>query len=320
MTHLSDFLHQIHASAGDWIMLAIRGDAMLIPARSNDVLFYILLEGEVTISATGNRPLHLAPSDVAMVFGGVAHELATGPDRSRTAFNYFDYPHDHDIPPSMEIGTGPVRGRLMVGKVRISWPVIVQPAAMPNCLLLHMGPTEASAAEIVGLFTRAQKGVGASAYLTKLAELALLRTLRENVELLRSLPPDAASLQIARALRLIRNSPSEHWTVARLAREVGMSRSSFADKFVLHAGRPPMEAVTEVRMRRAAEMLGLDRSAVGEIALCTGYRSEAAFARRFEQFFGTTPGRYRKRLRDEQKGEEVRDALQAYERDPAAIG
>jgi len=298
MTHLSDFLHQIHASAGDWVALTICGDAFLTSARSADVLFYIVLDGDVIMSARGDRSLDLRPSDVVMVFGGVEHNLATSRKVSRPmTFDYFVHPHDYDVPPSIRVGTGPISAKLMVGKVRISWPMILRPAALPTCLLLHMGPTEASAAEIIGLFTRAQVGVGASAYLTKLAELAMLRTLRENVELLRRLPPDAASLQIARSLRLIKSRPSENWSVARLAREVGMSRSSFADKFVQYMGRPPMEAVTEARMHLAAELLDSERANVGEVALRTGYRSEAAFARRFEQFFGATPGRYRKQIR-----------------------
>lgn len=301
MAHLSDFLHQIHAHGGDWVAFDVGDDRRFAPSRSPDVLFYVVLSGELRIRTRPGRTVTLRPSDVAMVFGGAPHVFETGRPLAEAAFTYFDQPHDLDAPPSLRLGGHPVAARVLVGKVRISWPAALRPAGLPPCLHLHMGPTEASEAEIVGLFTRSQSGPGASAYLTKLAELAMLRTLRENVELLRRLPPDNASLQIARALKLIEGAPGASWSVHRLAREIGMSRSSFAEKFVQHTGNSPMEVVTEARMRFASELLDAEPLSLPEVAQRSGYRSEAAFSRRFERHFGTTPGRYRRQSRDHRR-------------------
>ena len=301
MASLSDFLHQIHANSGDWAAIELRGDRRLLPTRCDELLFYIVLEGEVRIAIrTGGSPA-LAPGDVAIIFGGIAHQIDSGSPGSGTGFDYFGKRHDLDIPPLLKIGTGSLSARLLVGRIGISWPIMLRPAGLPPYLHLRMGPTAASAAEIVALFTRAMTGAGASAYLTKLAELAMLRTLRENVELLSQLPPDTASLQITRALTLIDAAPGETWSLGRLAREVGMSRSTFADKFSRLTGRPPMEVVADARMRAAATLLEGGEANVEDIAARVGYRSEAAFSRRFQRHFGVTPGRYRRDVRRDQR-------------------
>jgi transcriptional regulator GlxA family with amidase domain len=124
--------------------------------------------------------------------------------------------------------------------------------------------------------------------------------LRENVELLSQLPPDTASLQISRALTLVEAAPGEDWSLSRLARDVGMSRSSFAEKFVKLTGKRPMEVVADARMRAAATLLEAGQGAIEDIAARVGYRSEAAFSRRFQRHFGVAPGRYRRDLRRDQ--------------------
>lgn len=301
MASLSDFLHQIHASSGDWAAIELRGDKRLIPSRCDELLFYIVLEGETGIAIPPGASLSLVPSDVAIVFGGIAHQIESGAPSASTPFDYFATNHDFDVPPVLRVGTGSPFARMLVGRIGISWPIMLRPAGLPPCLHLRMGPTEASAAEIVALFTRAMRGAGASAYLTKLAELAMLRTLRENVELISQLPPDAASLQITRALTLIEAAPGDDWSLARLAREVGMSRSAFADKFVRLTGKRPMEVVTDARMRAAAALLEAGQSGIDDVAARVGYRSEAAFSRRFRRHFGVTPGRYRRDVRRDQR-------------------
>ena len=301
MANLSDFLHQIHANSGDWTALELGDDQRLLPARCDELLFYIVLDGAVRIAIRSGGSLALAPSDVAIVFGGIAHQIETGAPKTGQPFDYFGKRHDLDVPPVLRVGGQPAAARLLVGRIGISWPIMLRPAGLPPYLHLRMGPTAASAAEIVALFTRAMTGAGASAYLTKLAELAMLRTLRENVELISQLPPDTASLQITRALTLIDAAPGEAWSLNRLARDVGMSRSAFAEKFAKLTGKPPMEVVADARMRAAATLLEAGEAGIDDIAARVGYRSEAAFSRRFQRHFGVTPGRYRRDVRRDQR-------------------
>lgn len=54
-----------------------------------------------------------------------------------------------------------------------------------------------------------------------------------------------------------------------------------------------MRYLTDKRMREAARLLRAGRTAA-EVAPRVGYRSDAAFSRRFEGFAGVGPGRYRR--------------------------
>jgi transcriptional regulator GlxA family with amidase domain len=76
-----------------------------------------------------------------------------------------------------------------------------------------------------------------------------------------------------------------------------MGRSNFASRFAKEIGRTPMEFMSEERMKHAALFLEKTDMKVAEIGARVGYRSEAAFIRRFTVRFGTTPGELRKRTR-----------------------
>ncbi|MEM6925684.1 MAG: AraC family transcriptional regulator [Myxococcota bacterium] len=101
---------------------------------------------------------------------------------------------------------------------------------------------------------------------------------------------------IGRALQLIHASPAEPWSVERMARAVGMSRSSFASRFHTLVGASPKKYLTQVRMNLAANALRDDPGlAVGEVASRVGYDTESSFGRAFKRTFDASPGAFRKR-------------------------
>ena len=101
--------------------------------------------------------------------------------------------------------------------------------------------------------------------------------------------------QLAQALNLLHQKPAENWTVAKIATAVGMSRSPFAAKFSALVGEPPLRYLKRWRMNLALNYLQNAKSSVGEIAVKTGYASEAAFSKAFKRYFGDSPRKFRKR-------------------------
>jgi AraC-like DNA-binding protein len=99
---------------------------------------------------------------------------------------------------------------------------------------------------------------------------------------------------LGRAIALIHRDPARPWTVATLAREVGMSRSAFAARFTELVGEPAMRYATRWRMHVALAWLKEDDASVGELASRLGYNSEAAFSRAFKRFMGISPGAARR--------------------------
>ncbi len=92
----------------------------------------------------------------------------------------------------------------------------------------------------------------------------------------------------ARALALMRKSPGEAWPIARLARSLAMSDSSFARHFRAGAGTTPARALATVRLERARTLLARGERVL-DVALEVGFGSGSALARAWRRRFGTTP-------------------------------
>ena len=144
----------------------------------------------------------------------------------------------------------------------------------------------------------ANREAGAGAMLAKLSEVVFAETLRRYV---RELPEEqtgwlagARDAQVGKALTLLHHRHAHPWTVADLAREVGVSRTVLSERFRHFLGEPPMTYLTRWRLRLGARALTGTSHSVAEIASQVGYESEAAFNRAFKREYGVPPARYRK--------------------------
>ncbi len=139
---------------------------------------------------------------------------------------------------------------------------------------------------------------GGSTIVEHLAEILLIQTLREYV----ATAPHSAGLlkgladpQLGQALKLAHAHPEWNLSVERLAREAGMSRSVFSDKFKSVIGLPPSEYLTKIRMVNAIDLLADQATTIPQVAEQVGYASEISFARAFKRETGATPSEYRRR-------------------------
>jgi AraC-like DNA-binding protein len=94
---------------------------------------------------------------------------------------------------------------------------------------------------------------------------------------------------VARALALLHHDITRPWNVDDLSREVGLSRSALADRFINLIGMPPMHYVASWRMQVATQKLRNTSASLAQVADLVGYSSEAAFSRAFKKAFGTAP-------------------------------
>jgi AraC-like DNA-binding protein len=86
---------------------------------------------------------------------------------------------------------------------------------------------------------------------------------------------------------------ARRWKVGDLASEVGMSRTSFAERFKRLVGMAPLEYLTLWRMMIARSALKRDEANLAGIAESIDYESDTAFGLAFKRAFGISPGRYR---------------------------
>ena len=138
---------------------------------------------------------------------------------------------------------------------------------------------------------------GAEAVVNRLVEVLFIQMVRAYVERTEAPPGMLSAIsdrQIGAALQLMHQSPQDPWTLATLARQVGMSRSAFAARFNQLVGQTPIQYLTYWRMQKARGLLSETRLGTGTIAEQVGYQSEVAFAKAFKKAVGMGPGAYRR--------------------------
>jgi AraC-like DNA-binding protein len=101
-----------------------------------------------------------------------------------------------------------------------------------------------------------------------------------------------ADRQIGAAIHSMHDDPAHPWTLRELAEGVGMSRSTFAQKFKETVGASPIEYLTRWRMLLAGDRLANSGDPISVIALSLGYESESAFSTAFKRVMGRSPRRY----------------------------
>jgi transcriptional regulator GlxA family with amidase domain len=99
---------------------------------------------------------------------------------------------------------------------------------------------------------------------------------------------------VGTALALMHEKPERAWSIEDLAREIGLSRSAFHERFVQYVGQPPMQYLANWRIQVGARLLRESTRNVAAIALDVGYDSEAAFSRAFKRMVGSPPAAWRK--------------------------
>ena len=104
--------------------------------------------------------------------------------------------------------------------------------------------------------------------------------------------------QIGESLRVMHQEPAEPWTVGALAETVGMSRTSFSNRFGSLVGDSPLQYLTKWRMQVASNLLSESDLSMADIADQVGYQSEIPFNRAFKREVGTAPGAYRRQSRE----------------------
>lgn len=124
------------------------------------------------------------------------------------------------------------------------------------------------------------------------------------IEALRSAPgPDRppgllrglSDPHLAIALHRIHSDSAGELSVAALARDAGMSRSSFYARFQAAVGCAPMEYVTAWRMAVARDLLHRGGLTNAEIAARVGYGSASAFGMAFARHEGVPPRQFAER-------------------------
>lgn len=100
--------------------------------------------------------------------------------------------------------------------------------------------------------------------------------------------PQSSFGKIARALRRIHIDYADALDVRALAREAGMSISTFHANVKAVTAKPPLRYLQTIRLHKA-QVLMVAGTSVAEAARRVGYESPSQFSREFKRLFGGTP-------------------------------
>lgn len=154
-----------------------------------------------------------------------------------------------------------------------------------------------------------QKGlqVGADDYITKPFNLSIL-TLRIKNLLQRRKESHMSSMEIApskinitsldqklisKAIKYVEdNMDRTDLSVEELSGHLAMSRVHLYKKMMSIIGKPPVEFIRIIRLKRAAQLLAESQLSIAEIAYQTGFNSMNLFRKYFKAEFGVLPSEY----------------------------
>ena len=176
------------------------------------------------------------------------------------------------------------------------------PAALlmqPALIDLSAKPDEA--ARLVGLFQQIalefrDGGRATGAVLQWLASAALVLVLRQNEQVVRDKmrgAREAADFHRFRAL--LEQSLTEHWSIPRYARELGVSESRLNRVCRIAAGKSALDVVQDRLTLEARRRLIHVAGSVATLAYELGFEDPAYFWRFFRRRTGLTPSEFRRR-------------------------
>ncbi|BBO34406.1 AraC family transcriptional regulator [Lacipirellula parvula] len=281
---LSEFLARLHFLNWRCETTTLALDSVVL-VEAGATAIALVLSGSLDVESAEGSRLQLKP-------GGLALLSAHGTLRASTTTP--GLPHEHrESPPT-----------LLTARFDASAVGLPLAGLLPPCISsagCHSpGPLRDSAL-LSWLSTQATSHApGSMAVASRFLQSLLIELLRDY--LASSDGPEAAQAPAARGayqatfdaclgpvMRLVHASPHRDWTVHSMARESGLSRSAFADRFRTVVGQPPLQYVTEIRMQKAAELLELTDVPVKRIAAQVGYESVSAFSSAFKRRFGVPP-------------------------------
>ncbi len=276
---------------------------LIAPEAEHLVLFHLLIEGEATVRVPGYEPVALEAGDIVVVPRGDAHELWNGSVKQLTdGSSLLPRILGGVIASERAGGDGPITKFICgyigcerhVGQLFLSG---LPPVFKLNICKDASGEWIQSSIRHLAAERHAQRA-GRVALLAKLAEALFIETLSrymaEAPAERRGWLAAARDRAVGRALGAIHRDIARNWTVELLAKEAGVSRTVFAERFANLLDEAPLAYVSRWRLHLGARLLETTDDTVLAIALRVGYESEAAFSRAFKRTFELPPARYRK--------------------------
>ncbi|MFT3926590.1 MAG: AraC family transcriptional regulator [Myxococcales bacterium] len=274
----------------------------ILPRAEHVIEYHVVTAGSCWGGIVDEPAVQLEAGDVLVFPQGDRHVVSSAPGmRGGPSPDSLDMQHAR-LPISIDIrGGGPRHVKLICGFLGCdAHPFNPLLSALPR--LLHVRGTGERRSILQRLVELAvvesnAREPGSDCVLARLSELLFVEVVRHYVE---TLPQEQGGWfaglqdpQVGRALQKLHAQPADPWTLNRLAKGAGVSRSVLAERFTRLVGIPPMQYLARWRIQLAASQLRASSASLAEIAQQVGYSSEGALSKAFKRCVGVAPATYR---------------------------
>lgn len=249
----------------------------------------------MTVDFPEPTSIDLVPGSIVAISGLVPHRIYSLPETDKhpspDSFPHIPISEQIDAGKDVELLLGVVPsenfalGNLIIG------PIYLSRTRFPDCASRIWKAAELLDEEFVG----SGEEYGQAIIVQRIAEIIV-------INMTRSLLADGSgrvlgivkNRGVVSAIRAFLDAPLENWSIDRLARQAGMSRTKFSEEFRRVVGRTPMQTLARLRITLVTRKMLAEELSVEEASDMAGYSSSAAFIRAFSREFGTTPLQWRK--------------------------
>lgn len=314
MDPLTEVLRSVRLSGGvfldsrfsaPWCVLAhlTRDDCKFaFDAPTQLIAYHVVISGRLFVTVEGEVPVAIDAGEIILLPRNDPHVLASQPDMAAAvrAKDLIQPASDGGLARIFHGGGGEATQIVcgFLGSDNSANPLI---SSLPR--MLKLGVRDGASRDWVEASVRfaaeeLTKGrFASSSLMSRLSETLLVEAVRnyaqESDDTRVGWLKGAADPQIGRALALIHGDIRAPWSNESLAKEAGMSRSAFIDRFSEIVGMPPIRYLTSWRLNHARLNLRETRLPISRLSDQVGYGSEEAFSRAFKREFGMSPAQWR---------------------------
>lgn len=260
--------------------------------------FWRLVKGKCSVTIPGETTIEMKEGDTVLIPNGAAHWISNEANSKRILSEEFLKARDNGNP----FFSGPGEKTIMIGghfsfEKKPGHPFLKDLPKVIHINNLHPDVNIWLKMTCDLIFNELdQEQPGSQKMINSLADAIFIHIIRAYLKQSKKSDGFLSALQderISSTLKMVQNAPEKNWTIDKLSKNAGMSRSSFCIAFKKLVGETPLEYLTNWRIIKAKEMLIQGNEKINEVALKVGYQSEAAFSRIFKSKVKQTPSVFR---------------------------
>lgn len=266
--------------------------------------FHAITSGTVHLAVQGERPLILTAGDAVLLPRGTPHKVRSDPGTPTRPFDHVRAETALGEGGELHLGSSPASTQIICASYSQDQTTRLSPfSALPTVLYVPALSAPPGLRNSLALIADelASAGPGLRSVLDHAINIVLVQLLRAWIAGDEDRTPSwlqgLANPTTCAAMTAFHQNPAHPWTVASLARSVGVSRATLVRRFQSELGQSPADYITSWRMDLAASRLRLGNETLDSVAHAVGYQSEYSFNRAFARRYGSPPGRYRARAR-----------------------